>query len=95
MRTDLPVMGMTCQACVARVSRELLRVDGVSSARVSLRRSRASVTSAAQVPHQALVSAIERAGYQVGEMERIALATANSELRSETRCLKEEIRRLR
>ena len=36
-----------------------------------------------------------RAGYQVGEMERIALATANSELRSETRCLKEEIRRLR
>lgn len=36
-----------------------------------------------------------RDGYQVGEMERIALATANSELRSEIRCLKEEIRRLR
>mgnify|MGYP003508978390 FL=1 len=66
MRTDLPVTGMTCQACVARVRRELLSVEGVEAVDVSLRRAQARITSSHALPSHLLTQAIEKAGYTVG-----------------------------
>ncbi|HVK66690.1 MAG TPA: heavy metal translocating P-type ATPase [Polyangium sp.] len=65
-RIDLPIEGMTCAACVRRIERALLATEGVREAKVNL------VTRAATIPYDpaasgtdALVAAIERAGYSV------------------------------
>ena len=42
-RVDLPVEGMTCAACSARISRGLNKLDGVENANVSLASARATV----------------------------------------------------
>ncbi|WP_437876142.1 heavy metal translocating P-type ATPase [Sorangium sp. So ce513] len=67
-RVDLPVEGMTCAACVRRIERALLATDGVRDAKVNLVTRLATVTfdpSAAST--DALVAAVERAGYSVPE----------------------------
>ena len=43
-RADLPIEGMTCASCVARVERALKAVPGVEEAHVNLVTGRASVT---------------------------------------------------
>ncbi len=62
----LPVQGMTCAACSARVERVLKRVDGVADARVNL------ATEEAEVDYRAggtgpvdFAEAIEQAGFHV------------------------------
>ncbi len=62
----LKVGGMTCQGCVASVTRVLKAVDGVSDAQISLEKNEARVTYDAQKTSQAkLAEAIEAAGYDV------------------------------
>lgn len=56
---------MTCAACVARIERVLSRVPGVGSVRVNLATERATVEARADVPVDALVSAVEKAGYHL------------------------------
>lgn len=58
---ELAVEGMTCASCVGRVERALLAVPGVSAASVNLATERATVRGAADV--EALLAAIDRAGY--------------------------------
>ncbi len=58
---DLQISGMSCAACVRRVERALLRVDGVVSATVNLGTERARVGGSA-APAM-LVAAVEAAGY--------------------------------
>ena len=67
-RLDLPVEGMTCASCVARVERTLKKVDGVLTANVNLATERAQVTYLpdAVAPGQ-LKAAIRKAGYDVPE----------------------------
>ena len=62
--TRLDLTGMTCAACVARVERTLMKVDGVRAASVNL------ATETAQVEHapdavrpSVLIAAVEAAGY--------------------------------
>lgn len=62
--TVLPINGMTCAGCVARVERALLNVPGVSGAAVNLATDRAEIESTG-VSHQALIHAIEALGYEV------------------------------
>lgn len=61
----LGVTGMTCDACSVHVERELLRVPGVLSAAVSHAEKSATVQIDAKEPPsvEALISAVERAGY--------------------------------
>ncbi|WP_437483028.1 heavy metal translocating P-type ATPase [Sorangium sp. So ce1014] len=67
-RVDLPVEGMTCAACVRRVERALLATGGVRDAKVNLVTRTATITfDPAVAPAEALVAAIERAGYSVPE----------------------------
>ncbi len=62
----IPIDGMTCASCVARVEKGLSRVDGVASASVNLAAKTASVTvDPGRVGPRALASVIRDIGYQV------------------------------
>ncbi len=60
---SLNISGMTCASCVARVEKALLKVPGVKEASVNLATEKAQVTAGADVPPQALIAAVEKAGY--------------------------------
>ena len=64
----LPVAGMTCASCVARIERALRQAPGVASADVGLGTERATVTyDPAATDPAALAAAVARAGYAVPE----------------------------
>ena len=65
----LPIAGMTCASCVARVEKALNAVPGVSSASVNLATEAATIKVAPSVTMEALAKAVERAGYEVGHEE--------------------------
>ena len=60
----LPIEGMTCASCVARVEKALKRVPGVATAEVNLATETATVTLAEGAPPEALVAAVRGAGYE-------------------------------
>jgi len=66
-RLSLPVSGMTCASCVGRVERAISAIPGVKTASVNLATERADVTFIGAADPQAVVEAIERAGYAVHE----------------------------
>ena len=60
----LPIEGMTCASCVARVEKALKKVPGVLSAEVNLATEKAQVTVRGDAASaDALVAAVEKAGY--------------------------------
>jgi len=64
--TTYSVSGMTCSHCVAAVTEEVSRLDGVSAVDVDLSAggdSRLTVTSAAPLPVDAVRNAVDEAGY--------------------------------
>ncbi|HEV7557136.1 MAG TPA: heavy metal translocating P-type ATPase, partial [Kofleriaceae bacterium] len=61
---DLPVLGMTCAACVRRVERAVEAVPGVTRAEVNLPLSRARIEMEGATP-LAAATAIRAAGYDV------------------------------
>ena len=63
-RIDIPVSGMTCAACQARVQRSLVRQPGVRDAAVNLMTRTASITyDPTEASPQDLVDAIRNTGY--------------------------------
>ncbi len=63
-RLDIPVTGMTCAACSARVQRSLSEMEGVAGASVNLAAERASVTfDPAKVDVNDLIDKIKDTGY--------------------------------
>lgn len=70
---DLPVIGMTCSACVRTVERVLSKAEGVTEASVNFATERASVNYDSTVTNlDSLVTSVQGAGYDV--------ATAKTEL---------------
>lgn len=65
---SLPIEGMSCASCVGRVEKALAGVEGVGSVSVNLATERADIHPAGAVDRQALVRAVEAAGYQVPSM---------------------------
>lgn len=66
-QTVLAVEGMHCAACVRRVERALVSVDGVAGASADFLTGRAVLKLDGGAPEQtALAAAIERAGYRLG-----------------------------
>ncbi|MEP7281313.1 MAG: heavy metal translocating P-type ATPase [Rubrivivax sp.] len=61
----LPVTGMTCASCSARVEKALRAVPGVHEATVNLATEQAFVRADAAVGAAALVAAVRQAGYDV------------------------------
>src|SRR5215212_5698172 len=65
----LPIEGMSCASCVRRVEKGLEKVPGVTTASVNLATERATVAYDPAVADLAtLRTAVERAGYRVGEV---------------------------
>ncbi|NPV65593.1 MAG: copper-translocating P-type ATPase [Anaerolineae bacterium] len=62
---ELPITGMTCANCALTVGRALRKVEGVLEADVNFASERALVKVAAGVSREALVAAVEKAGYGV------------------------------
>jgi Cu+-exporting ATPase len=60
---DLDVQGMTCASCAGRVEKALLKVDGVAGAAVNLATESARILVDRGVGPEALITAIEEAGY--------------------------------
>jgi Cu+-exporting ATPase len=65
----LPIAGMTCASCVARVEKALAAVPGVQAASVNLATEVATIKRAPSVTMDALTKAVERAGYEVAHDE--------------------------
>ncbi len=63
----LPIEGMTCASCVARVEKALAATPGVAEASVNFATEQASVKASAEVTPATLTAAVEKAGYAVGE----------------------------
>ena len=85
MKLDLDIGGMTCLDCSTHVSRALERVTGVAAARIDYRAGRGTVELAPGAARtaeleQALVGAVERAGYRatVAEGDGSASAAASA-----------------
>jgi Cu+-exporting ATPase len=90
----IPVAGMTCAACQARVQRTLSRTPGVVDASVNLMMANATVAyDPAAVSPAALVATIEKAGYGA-ELPRPD-ASAFGEQAERDRAQEEEFRDLR
>ncbi|GAB5518411.1 MAG: heavy metal translocating P-type ATPase [Rhodothermales bacterium] len=84
--TTLPVVGMTCAACVRRVERAVLKVPGVDAAHVNLATERAQVRYQADTTDQAdIAAAIEKAGYEVVQAETTTLDDAEAAAREAER----------
>ena len=64
MTKTLTVTGMSCGHCVSHVKSALEGVEGVTTAEVSLEEGQADLTLSAEVGDDALVAAVEAAGYQ-------------------------------
>ena len=60
---SIDIAGMTCASCVARVEKALLKVPDVSKASINLATERASVEMGEHGDVEALLQAIEKAGY--------------------------------
>ncbi|WP_447003001.1 heavy-metal-associated domain-containing protein [Saccharothrix isguenensis] len=59
------VTGMTCGHCVASVTEEVTRIDGVTDVAVDLPTGAVKVTSAAPVAEADVRAAVEEAGYEL------------------------------
>ncbi|MDR1805476.1 MAG: heavy metal translocating P-type ATPase [Clostridium sp.] len=70
-RVTIPIGGMSCAACAARVERALAKLDGVLSASVNYATEKASVCyEPSRVRLSAIKQAVEGAGYSVLEITK-------------------------
>ena len=60
------VVGMTCGHCVAAVTEEVGKLDGVTSVDVDLASGLVTVTSLGPLDDEAFAAAVDEAGYEVG-----------------------------
>ena len=94
-RIDLPITGMTCAACAARIERSLGKVEGVEEATVNLATERATVRFDPEVTGvDRIVETIRGAGYDaiVPASDAAASVGAEDEV---ARVRREEYERLR
>jgi len=75
----LPIEGMTCASCVARVEKALKKVPGVGSAEVNLATETATVTLASGARPESLVEAVHKAGYEARLEPAPRAATAQAD----------------
>ncbi|WP_102143132.1 heavy metal translocating P-type ATPase [Mycobacterium hubeiense] len=89
---ELSIGGMTCASCANRIERKLNKLDGVS-ATVNYATEKAKVSYGDTVDTQALVAAVEEAGY-TAELPRAAdapVAEADTDIGDPTRALRQRL----
>ncbi|GAA1735833.1 heavy metal-associated domain-containing protein [Luedemannella helvata] len=69
VQTKYTVVGMTCGHCVQAVTEELTKVPGVRDVRVELEAGQVTVDSDAPLPIDAVVHAVDEAGYELAGAE--------------------------
>ncbi len=62
--TKYRVTGMSCAHCEAAIQAEVSRIPGVQAVEVSARTGELILTSAAPIDKDAVVSAVDEAGYE-------------------------------
>ena len=73
---ELPIGGMTCASCAARVERKLNKLDGVS-ARVNYATERAAIDyDAERVQPDELLGAVQGAGYEAASRPECVITMA-------------------
>lgn len=82
---ELEVSGMTCASCVRRIEKALSGVPGVVSASVNFATGIATVKAGSDVSPEALVSAVEAAGYGARRRTRSSGTAAESDAASQER----------
>jgi P-type Cu+ transporter len=93
MKLDIPVTGMTCAACAARVKKGLTRAPGVQDAAVNFATERATVEfDPSSVTAAELVAAVERSGYGA-RIEETTLQVAGLEWAVSGEPLERELRK--
>lgn len=66
----LAISGMHCTSCAGIIERELKKVDGVTEANVNFSTQKASIALTQELSdHEALIQAVERAGYKAEELD--------------------------
>ncbi|MDP2792188.1 MAG: heavy-metal-associated domain-containing protein, partial [Rectinemataceae bacterium] len=76
-KTTVFIVDMTCSSCEARVTKTLTTLEGVISARVSLKGGRADIEyDDDKTTIEAMKVAIEKAGYTVGKGSSASTAIA-------------------
>ncbi|MCL6452687.1 MAG: heavy metal translocating P-type ATPase [Alicyclobacillus sp.] len=65
----LPIEGMTCAACAARIEKNVAKLPGVQQVHVNLASERARVVLGPETPWDEVVAKIERTGYTVPTRE--------------------------
>jgi len=76
---ELSIRGMTCTACAARVEKKLSRIAPGVVAAVSFATEQATVTAPEAVPVQAMIAAVEGAGYAAEAVAPAAASPAGGE----------------
>jgi copper ion binding protein len=66
MKTTLKISGMSCEHCVKHVTQALEAVEGVKSAKVSLKANNAVVNHEEGASIEAMKAALIEAGYEAG-----------------------------
>ena len=79
---ELAIDGMTCASCVSRVEKALKGIDGVTDAEVNLATEKARVTVTDPDLTDALVAAVEKAGYRATLVHDVANDVASGKDRS-------------
>ena len=65
--TTIKVKGMSCQHCVASVTKALSEIAGISDVQVSLEKGEATFEEQSPVDEQIIKDAIARIGFEVVE----------------------------
>lgn len=66
---ELDIQGMSCASCSARIQRALGKIAGVLDAQVNLATEKATVRAVDHVEQQQLITAIQKAGFDVRQPE--------------------------
>ena len=86
--TTLSLKGMTCEGCSVLVEKAIKEVPGVLSVKVDYERKRAVVTSetCCSDPSEAVMNAIQEAGYRATIVETDTAGTANTAAKPQADC---------
>jgi copper chaperone len=63
--STIKIKGMSCQHCVASVTKALSGIAGISDVKVSLEKGEATFTESSPVPGQTIKDAITKIGFEV------------------------------
>jgi len=65
MNQTFEIKGMTCGHCEGRVTSEILTIPGVTEVIASAEKANVIVESDAEISHESIEHAVQRAGYSV------------------------------